>query len=166
MQFTIIARLFSFVKTFFNFFQVLFSTFLQLFYNLPILILEIHPFSLFGGSDTYFLRRHGSFIFSPNHSRCASQLQLAPSTPCFVGYRGTKTPHRGIFIKHSPASYTRQTPPKLTRCKSSPQPTQKGTQLGAFALYKGYKKDILGEVLTGFEPPQNYIFLLNGKDLI
>ena len=33
-------------------------------------------------------------------------------------------------------------------------------------LLEGYKKDIFGGVLTGFEPYDLYIFLLNGSDLM
>ena len=33
----------------------------------------------------------------PNHSRCASQSQIAPYAPCFGGFGGVKTPHRGVF---------------------------------------------------------------------
>ena len=32
-----------------------------------------------------------------SHGRSLSQSQIASRTPCFVGYRGAKTPHRGVF---------------------------------------------------------------------
>ena len=52
-------------------------------------------------SDRYFSKNFRTNIsrvpsgyrFAPpqSHSRCASQLQIAPPTPCFVGYHFAKT---------------------------------------------------------------------------